>query len=121
MTSELIKLIPVIPSQDIERDTAWYEKHAGFETFYADKMYAVIYREQLVLHLQWHADHDDDPLLGGSVVRIHVKHIRPIFDEFVERGTVKPDALKLRTAWDTNEFGFYDLNRNAIFVMEDVE
>lgn len=121
MTTKLIKLIPVIPSQDIERDTAWYEKHAGFETFYADKMYAVIYREQLVLHLQWHADHDDDPLLGSSVVRIHVKNIRPIFDEFVERGTVKPDALKLRTAWDTNEFGFYDLNRNAIFVMEDVE
>jgi len=121
VTPELVKLIPVIPSQDIDRDVAWYEKHAGFKLFYADKMYAVIYREQLVLHLQWHADNDDDPLLGGSVVRIHVKNIRPIFDEFVARGTVKPDALKLGTAWDTNEFGFYDLNRNAIFVMEDIE
>ncbi|HMS08428.1 MAG TPA: hypothetical protein PKE66_03000 [Pyrinomonadaceae bacterium] len=121
MTTELVKLIPVIPSHNIDRDVAWYEKHAGFRMFYADKMYAVIYREQLVLHLQWHADNEDDPLLGGSVVRIHVKNIRPIFAEFVERGTVEPGALKLATAWDTNEFGFYDLNRNAIFVMEDVE
>jgi hypothetical protein len=121
VTTELLKLIPVIPSQDIARDTLWYEKHAGFLTYYSDSMYAVIYREGLVLHLQWHADTKDDPLLGGSVVRIHVKNIRPIFEEFVERGTVSEDALRMATPWDTNEFGFYDLNNNAIFVMEDID
>lgn len=121
MTTKLLKLIPVIPSQDIARDVAWYEQQCGFTAFYVDAMYAVIYRENLVLHLQWHADTDDDPLLGGSVVRMHVENIRPIFDEFVERGTVAGDSLKIGTAWATNEFGFHDLNRNAVFVMEDVE
>jgi hypothetical protein len=89
MKTELLKLIPVIPSQNIDRDTAWYEKHLGFRIFYTDKMYAVIYRENLVIHLQWHADTEDDPLLGGSVIRIHVNNIQPMFDELVERGTVE--------------------------------
>lgn len=121
MNTELVKLIPVMPSQDIARDTKWYELQCGFRTFFSDRMYAVLYREELVLHLQWHADTDDDPLLGGSVVRVQVRNIQPIFEEFVERGTVAADAMKLATPWGRNEFGFYDLNRNAIFVFEDVE
>jgi hypothetical protein len=74
-----------------------------------------------MLHLQWHADTPDDPLLGGSVIRIYVKNIRPIFDESVSRGTITPDKLKTNTPWKTNEFGFYDLNGNAVFVLEDAE
>ena len=64
------------------------------------------------------ADTDDDPLLGGSVIKIFVQNIQPIFEEFVQRGTVKPDKLRLGTPWNTNEFGFYDLNNNAIFIVE---
>ena len=121
MNSELVKLIPVIPSENIDRDTAWYERQCGFRAFFTDPMYAVMYREDLVLHLQWHADTEDDPLLGGSVVKVQVRNIGPIFEEFVERGTVGVDAMKMATPWGTNEFGFYDLNKNAIFVFEDIE
>jgi len=120
MQTTLLQLIPVIPSANIERDIAWYKAQAGFETYYADAMYAVIYREQLCIHLQWHADTADDPLLGGSVVRILVKDIQPLFEEFVARGTVARSAFKENTPWQTNEFGFFDLNSNAIFIMEDV-
>lgn len=44
----------------------------------------------------------------------------PIFEELVERVNVKKDNLRLKTAWHTNEFGFYDLNNNSIFFVEDV-
>lgn len=115
----MLSIIPVLPSQDIARDIAWYKAKAGFELHFADKMYAVLYRDQLVIHLQWHADTPDDPLLGGSVIRIDVKNIQPLFEEFIERGTVTKDALRINTPWRTNEFGFYDLNKNAIFIMED--
>lgn len=54
-------------------------------------------------------------------MRIWVKDILPLFEELVQRGTVTPDKLRMNTAWGTNEFGFYDLNKNAVFVMEDVE
>jgi hypothetical protein len=47
-------------------------------------MYAVLYRENICLHLQWHADTPNDPLLGGSVIRIYVKNITALFNELEE-------------------------------------
>ena len=118
--TSLIGVIPVLPSSDIERDVAWYLAKTGFECVWEDKMYAVLHRGSLSMHLQWHAGTADDPLLGGSVVRIVVKNIRPLFDEFVKRGTVNEDKLILGTAWKTNEFGFFDLNNNALLFTEDL-
>ncbi len=121
MPIEILGIIPVLPSADIERDLAWYKEKTGFEARYADRMYAVLCRDGICIHLQWHADTKTDPLLGGSVIRIDVKNIKPLFDEFVQRGTVAQDAFKANTPWGTNEFGFFDLNHNAIFIMEDIE
>jgi hypothetical protein len=121
MKSELLNIEPVLPSSDIERDVAWYKEKTGFEPLFADKMYAVLVREKLCIHLQWHADTADDPLLGGSVIRIQVNNIKTLFDEFVERGTVKKEKFISNSPWKTNEFGFHDLNNNAIFIMEDIE
>lgn len=120
MNTNFQSIIPVLPSSDIARDIDWYKEKTGFEPVFADNMYAVLHRDNLSIHLQWHADTEDDPLLGGSVIRISVKYIKPLFDEFVERGTVRPDKFITNTPWKTNEFGFFDLNHNAIFVMEDL-
>ena len=118
MKTKLIEIAPVLPSLDIERDVAWYYTYAGFKTVWNDKMYALLQRENINIHLQWHAYTDDDPLLGGSVIRVMVDDIQPIFKEFVERKNVTPEKLNLKTAWNTNEFGFYDLNSNAVFFVE---
>lgn len=120
MQSKFISITPVIPSSDISRDVEWYKGKVGFTCVFSDNMYAVLYREDTCLHLQWHADTQEDPLLGGSVVRIYVKDIMLAFAEFIQRGTVTEEKLKLATPWGTNEFGFYDLNRNAVFIVEDL-
>ncbi|MES2649219.1 MAG: glyoxalase/bleomycin resistance/extradiol dioxygenase family protein [Bacteroidota bacterium] len=120
MKTDLLKIIPVLPSSNLKRDIEWYEKKLGFTQHFSDDMYAVLSREELVIHLQWHADTFDDPLLGGSVIRIYVKNIKALFNEMIERGTVTKASFKSNTPWQTNEFGFYDLNKNAIFIMEDV-
>ena len=120
MNTTFLNTIPVLPTTDIERDVRWYQEKMGLQCYFADKMYAVVYRDNLCLHLQWHADTADDPLLGGSVVRILVKNIQPIFEELVQRGTVTTDKLRTNTPWKTHEFVFFDLNSNAIFFMEDV-
>lgn len=117
--TKFIGVIPVLPSADIIRDIAWYKEKAGFEETFSDNMYAGLRREDIYLHLQWHADTADDPLLGGSVIRIFVKNIRPLFDEFVSRGTVSRNKFVAGTPWGTDEFGFFDLNNNAIFIVED--
>jgi hypothetical protein len=120
MKTEFLEISPVLPSQNINRDVTWYSTFVGFELLHKDAMYAVMRRENLCIHLQWHADTDDDPLLGGSVIKIFVKNLMPIFDELIERGTVTRAKLRESTAWNTNEFGFYDLNNNAIFFVEDI-
>ena len=120
MQTAFLGISPVLPSQNIDRDVKWYEEKVGFRLLLKDFMYAVMRRENLCIHLQWHADTESDPLLGGSVIKIFVKNIQPIFQEMVQRGTVNEDKLRLKTPWHTNEFGFYDLNQNAIFFVEDV-
>jgi len=119
MKTEFLGVIPVLPSADIARDLAWYKEKVGFEEMFSDAMYAGLRRDNLYIHLQWHADTESDPLLGGSVIRIDVKNLQPIFEDLLQRGTITREALKTDTPWRTNEFGFFDLNKNAIFVMED--
>jgi hypothetical protein len=121
MKTEFLQIVPVLPSADIDRDVNWYNTKIGFETVFANEMYAVLQREGIYLHLQWHADTDDDPLLGGSVIRIVVKNLQSILAELVEQEIVSADKLILNTPWQTNEFGFYDLNQNAIFIVEAIE
>ena len=118
--TNLLEISPVLPSQDIDRDVAWYENYVGFELLHKDAMYAVMKRENFCIHLQWHANTEDDPLLGGSVIELFVKDIQPMFKEFLERKTISPEKLRRNTPWKTHEFGFYDLNKNAIFVVQDV-
>ena len=121
MSTRFVKIIPVLESADIGRDVAWYKGKAGFEvSFLHEKMYAGLYREDLEIHLQWHAGTNDDPMNGGAVIRIDVKNIKPLFEEFKQRGTVKEEDLRKDTPWGTNEFAIHDLNANAIFISEDI-
>ena len=118
METKWVSTVPVLPSADLTRDIAWYLAQTGFECIYQEVGYAVLHRENLNLHLQWHADTVADPLLGGSVVKIFIRGIAPLFEEFVKRGTVQDTALNRNTPWNTHEFGFYDLNSNALFFVE---
>ena len=118
---KLITISPVLPSSDLARDIAWYKEKTGFEVSFKQEHYVVLRRDNLFIHLQWHADTVDDPLLGGSVIKMFVDGIKSLFEEFVERGTISSDNFKANTPWETNEFGFYDLNKNAIFIVEDIK
>ena len=111
-------IIPVLSTSNMQRDVEWYAKHAGFEKVFGDEMYAGLQRENHEIHLQWHHNNEDDPVFPG-VIKIFVPDIMPYFEEFVERETIKKDKLRKNTPWGTHEFGFYDLNNNAIFIVQD--
>jgi len=85
MKTELSTIVPMLSSADIERDVRWYQQQLGFKHAFGDEMYAGLRRDELSVHLQWHAATEDDPLNGGSVIRIFVKHITPIFEELVAK------------------------------------
>ena len=116
----LPSIVPVLPTSDMARDIQWYQQKVGFTPAFGDKMYAGMVRGDLEIHFQWHAGTEEDPVNGGSVIKIFVEDVQPFFDELVDRGTVPPEKLQKNTPWGTHEFGFYDLNKNAIFVVQDI-
>jgi len=116
MKTEFLEISPVLPSQNIDRDVDWYEKSVGFKLLHKDNMYAILRRENLCIHLQWHADTEDDPLLGGSVIKIFVKNLMSIFEELIERGTIKREKLRLKTAWATMNSDFMTLIKMQYFL-----
>ena len=117
---KFLATIPVLSSADIDRDVAWYAEKTGFRATSIQEGYVILQRENLEFHLQWHRGTAEDPVLPG-VMRIWLANgVLEIFEEYVQRGTVTADKLRMKTDWGTTEFGFYDLNNNAIFVMEDV-
>lgn len=117
--NNLQRIIPVLSSSNIDRDIKWYKTHIGFNLRYAEEGYAVLHREDIWLHLQWHHGNDSDPIFP-SVIKIIVDDIYPIFKEMVNNKTITEDKLTLNTPWNTNEFGFYDLNKNAIFFVQNI-
>ena len=114
-----LQLIPVLSSADIDRDLVWYDKYVGFNKVFGDAGYAGLQRENHEIHLQWHHANDNDPVFP-SVIKLFVPDIQLYAEEFIERGTISREKLRMHTPWGTHEFGFYDLNKNAIFIVQDV-
>jgi len=114
------KIVPVLPSNNISRDKDWYNQYMGFEYAFGDDQYMGFTRDKLELHLQLHRGTEEDPMLDGSVIKFFVNSLSPYYNEFLKRGTITKDRLRENTPWGTNEFGFYDLNNNAIFFVQDL-
>lgn len=118
--SQILEVVPVLPSADIQRDIEWYKEQLGCLFVGGNHMYSVLRLNRITLHLQWHADTEEDPLLGGSDIRIFVEDINTVFTDMVLRESVHKDKLRMNTTWGTHEFGLYDLNNNAIFFVQDI-
>ena len=116
--SKLYTVCPVLSTSNLKRDIAWYKKYVGFNLTFQEEDYAVLNRGSIWIHLQWHHNNNEDPVYG-SVAKIFVDDINSIFNEILKRGTITKDKLRLNTPWNTHEFGFYDLNKNAIFFVQD--
>ncbi|PHN03250.1 VOC family protein [Flavilitoribacter nigricans] len=121
--TELLYMCPVLASADVARDIRWYETKLGFKnvfdsTHYSDGPadYAVLRRQDLILHLQMQFPQD----MTSTDVRIEVKNIGPLFREYVEKGVVEEAAMRRQTAWGTNEFGLFDPSGNRITFLEDI-
>jgi len=110
---------PVLSTDNVKRDIEWHAKYTGFTFSFGDESYAGVSREGQCIHLQWHHNNDDDPVLP-SVIKLFVDDIDPYIHEFIERGTISEDNIRRNTPWGTHEFGFFDLNKNAIYIVQDV-
>jgi hypothetical protein len=119
MKSSTQYIVPVLSSSDIKRDLIWYEKYMGFIYGFGDDSYCGLIRDNFEFHLQFHYGNDEDPI-NASVMKLFVNDIEPYIAEFLDRGTITEKQIHRQTDWGTDEFGFFDLNRNAFFVVMDL-
>lgn len=112
---------PVLACRDMGASLEFYTRKLGFTlVMHAPDhpAYAVIRRDAVELHLQWH-----DPSEWGPgdrpMLRIVVSDLEGLFEECRGAGVFHAGTSLRETPWGTREFGIYDPDRNGlVFYMD---
>lgn len=110
--------IPVLSSINIASDVKWYVEQLKFKCAFQNEGYAILKLNSCELHLQWHANTDEDPHIKGAVVRFLVDGLDAYNILLEDLGTVDKDKIQRNTAWGTNEVEVFDPNMNALIFVE---
>jgi catechol 2,3-dioxygenase-like lactoylglutathione lyase family enzyme len=128
----LHRTIPALPVRDVEAASAHYRERFGFETRHEAGDFAVLARDEAVLHLwgatdaEWRSRNDlgtrpvssgaESFLAGTSSCRIEVTDVDGLFDE-LDRSGVLHDVSRegvATTDFGTREFATVDLDGNLL-------
>jgi catechol 2,3-dioxygenase-like lactoylglutathione lyase family enzyme len=129
--ARLGQTIPALPARDAAAAVAFYRDRLGFEVLHHDGGFAVLNRDEAVLHL-WEAgdeswqerDLRDRPVRSGAEsfiagtasCRISVEDVDALFDELRASGVLHPVSKGGvdDTGFGTREFATVDLDGNLI-------
>jgi len=129
--ARLGQTIPALPVRDAAAAVAFYRDRLGFEVLHHDGGFAVLLRDEAVLHL-WEAgdeswqerDSRDRPVRSGAEsfiagtasCRISVEGVDALFDELCASGVLHPVSKGGvdDTDFGTREFATVDLDGNLI-------
>ena len=122
--TQFLFLSPVLASENVSRDVKWYEEKLGFKNVYDSSIYqegpidyAVVGRQNLLLHLQFQYPND----ITSTDVKIQVQNIKPLIEEYILTGILNPEKIRNKTDWNTKEFALFDPTGNRITFFEDIE
>jgi catechol 2,3-dioxygenase-like lactoylglutathione lyase family enzyme len=114
---------PVLPTRDVAAAIGYYVDRLGFELVFADSAtepgYAGVRRDNVELHLQWHAAEEWDRV-ERPMLRFVVPDIEDLFAEYADRDVFHAQTALRNTAWGTREFAFYDLDMNGLAFYRDL-
>ncbi len=121
--NNLKNISPVLPANDIKAEIEFFEK-LGFKNIYdslqySDKLdYAVMYRDGQNIHIQFQFEKDMPSKNAAQQIKIWVHDLDSLQKEFEANGF----EINRRddTPWQTNEFGFYSPNHNAVIFVFDL-
>lgn len=124
MTAKLAAVHPVLASKDVQASIAFYVDRLGFKLLGQDvpanPKYAVIQRDDVQLHLQWANSEEWGPG-DRPMYRFMVPAVQDLFDEYQSRGVFHDRTALRDTPWGTQEFAFYDPDRNGLTFYRDLE
>jgi catechol 2,3-dioxygenase-like lactoylglutathione lyase family enzyme len=115
---------PVLPSKDVAATATWYVERLGFQLLGQDvasaPRYAVLRRDAVVLHLQWHDPAEWASGADRPMLRFRVPDVDLLFEEFRPQGVFHERTALRETSWGTREFAFYDPDGNGLTFYRDV-
>lgn len=113
---------PVVAAGDVELALEFYAR-LGFQCVFQDDpsapRYAVVRRDRVELHLQWHADAAREDDGDRPVYRVEVDDVDGLYAEFGDAGALpetagSPWAAPGDTTWGTREFHLRDPYGNGL-------
>jgi catechol 2,3-dioxygenase-like lactoylglutathione lyase family enzyme len=128
----LHRTIPALPVRDVPAATAHYRERFGFEVGHESADFAVLGRDDAVLHLwgatdaEWRSRDDLDKcpvtsgaesfLAGTASCRIEVADVDGLFDELAPKGVLHDVSREgvSETDFGTREFATVDLDGNLL-------
>ena len=131
MSAALLQAIPAIPVQDAAAAVAFYRDRLGFEVLHHDSGFAVLARDEAVVHL-WEAgdeswrerDSIDKPIRSGAEsfiagtasCRIQVSNVDDLYAEMRSAEVLhyRDPGSPTDTDFGTREFAVTDLDGNLI-------
>jgi catechol 2,3-dioxygenase-like lactoylglutathione lyase family enzyme len=130
--ARLSRSIPALPVRDVPRAVEHYRDHLGFTPRHVDRAFAVLERDDVLLHL-WGADDDAWPerddlherpvrsgaesfLAGTASCRIEVDDVDALYPQLAEAGVLHPTSADGVHATDfgTREFATLDPDGNLV-------
>jgi uncharacterized glyoxalase superfamily protein PhnB len=123
--------IPALPVRDVPAAVVHYRERFGFDLRYEDTGFAVVARDEAVLHL-WGAGDEgwrervdlagrpvcsgaESFLAGTASCRIETKDVDALFEELGPRGVIHPTVTGVtNTDFGTREFASVDLDGNLL-------
>jgi len=114
---------PVLASEDVTRDTSWYETNLGFKNVYNSTYYqegpmdyAVLKKQKQLIHLQFQFPKD----MTSTDLKFEVQHLKHIQGQLLEKGAITETNIFPKTDWGTNEVRFFDPSGNRITILESI-
>jgi uncharacterized glyoxalase superfamily protein PhnB len=119
LTSTFLSLHPVLQARDVAAAVRWYVDRLGFALRFQDDpaapRYAVMSRDDVEIHLQWHDETSFRPDRGDAIMlRVRVSDPDSLFAEYKDKGVFHDRTALRDTPWGTREFAFYDLNGHGL-------
>jgi catechol 2,3-dioxygenase-like lactoylglutathione lyase family enzyme len=117
MKGQLASVHPVLMSRDLERSIRFYLA-LGFELAWQDSAreprYAVIDRDAVQLHLQWHDPAEWNYPSDRPTYRFVVRNVDELYAELRDRPEVTEITTPSETPWGTREFHLRDPDLNGL-------
>jgi uncharacterized glyoxalase superfamily protein PhnB len=104
----------------VNRALHFYVQCLGFRLVFRDApgpgaRYAVLSRDGVNLHLQWHEEADFKGMEAGTLMlRFLVDDPDALFAEYQDKGVFHANTRLRDTPWGTREFAFFDPDANGL-------